>query len=293
MASSPTTRLRFQKQGTGDNSGTWGTLLNSGALDLIDEAIAGVTTLTITGSVTLTSSNYASDQARKKVLRLDGSPASGFTVTIPGVEKTYLVHNNTGQTATITTASGPTVATAAIPTTAVKTVYCDGTNVYANSDGIPVTTTGEVLLAGPTSVVAGATTIDLTLSANYAVFRIVLAGIKGSTSATLYARLSMDGSSFLGAGNAYWDSVRSGNQSEISLGSVTTTAALGGTVSVVDPRNAAAYTAVTGTTVGDGAMTQAGGVRRNLESNVAIRLFLSGGATFQGGTVYVFGSKYQ
>jgi hypothetical protein len=289
MSSTPTPRLRLEQQGTGDNSGTWGSRLNTNTIALIDEAIAGVAAITISGNVTLTSSNFATDQARKKVLKLDGTPASNFNITIPSVEKNYLVHNNTGKTATITTGSG---ATAAIPTTAVKEVYCDGTNVYATSDGTAPTTTGELLIA-TTTIGAGVTTVDMTLPANYAYFRVALAGIKSSASATVLARLSTDGSTFIGSGLSYYDGFRAGNQSEISLGTCPGTAgSYGGTITVTDPRNAASFTILQGQTLSDGAMQTIGGVRRAAEADVAMRLFLSTG-TFQGGTVYVFGSKYQ
>ncbi len=42
MASVPTTRLRAIKPGTGDFTNTWGLELNAGAVDILDEAIAGV-----------------------------------------------------------------------------------------------------------------------------------------------------------------------------------------------------------------------------------------------------------
>src|SRR5215218_1704220 len=101
MPSTPSTRCRLNLQGTGDNVGSWGTVLNTQVLGLIDEALDGVTTITVTGNLTLSSANYATDQARKRVLKLTGTPAATFILTIPSVEKFYLVHNLTANAQTI------------------------------------------------------------------------------------------------------------------------------------------------------------------------------------------------
>lgn len=91
MASTATSRLRAQKQGTGDNENSWGATQNAGAFDLFDEAW-GVAAVTVSGNVTLTSNNYASDQSRRFVIVLSG--AGGFTVTHPAVDKPYFIINN-------------------------------------------------------------------------------------------------------------------------------------------------------------------------------------------------------
>lgn len=125
MASTATTSLRLEKQGTGDNNNTWGAKLNTTALDLLDSAIAGRTTFTLSGSKTLTSTNYAADEAR--AIFLDITSGTGGTVTVPGVSKTYIVRNATSGNVIVTTGSG---ATATIPTGDIMWVVCDATNVY-------------------------------------------------------------------------------------------------------------------------------------------------------------------
>jgi hypothetical protein len=125
MSSTATTSLRLEKQGTGDNNNTWGTKLNTTGLDLIDTAIAGRTTFTLSGTKTLTSTNYAADEAR--AIFLDITSGTGGTVTIPSVTKTYMIRNATSGSVIITTGSG-TTATLTSGTTAG--VACDGTNVY-------------------------------------------------------------------------------------------------------------------------------------------------------------------
>lgn len=123
----PTTRLRAQLQDPGSNLNVWGQLLNDTGLALLDEAIAGVEKISLTGStglLTLTSANYTSDQARNAALIFTGTPTVDVTVTIPSVEKVYLVSNTTGRNVTLT-AGGVGVTLAANDR---APIWCDGTD---------------------------------------------------------------------------------------------------------------------------------------------------------------------
>jgi len=92
MANSPTQRIRAVKQETGSGLNVWGTTLNDQALDLIDEAVQGVETIALTGgTATLTSTNYASDEARNMGFRFTGT---GGNVVYPGVECVKVVVND-------------------------------------------------------------------------------------------------------------------------------------------------------------------------------------------------------
>ena len=126
MPSTATSSLRLQKMATGEKLNTWGTELNDSGLELIEDAIAGWQSLTITGNTTLTSTNYVTDQARMAMLSLGGSPGAAFNLTIPAVTKWYWIRNATGQTATVT-AGGVTVD---VLDGEVLAVLCDGTDVY-------------------------------------------------------------------------------------------------------------------------------------------------------------------
>ena len=56
MASTFTTRIRLEKQADGSNPNSWGTVLNQNVIDLVDEAIAAYTTVSLSAvDVTLTS----------------------------------------------------------------------------------------------------------------------------------------------------------------------------------------------------------------------------------------------
>lgn len=125
MPSTASNSLRLQKMATGEKLNTWGAELNSSVIELIEDAIAGYEELTITGNVTLTSTNYATDQARMAMLELGGSPGSAFNVTIPAQTKWYLVKNTTSVNATMT-AGG--VGAIVYPGEFIA-VMCDGTDV--------------------------------------------------------------------------------------------------------------------------------------------------------------------
>ena len=110
--------LGLNLQATGENSGTWGDLTNVN-LQEIDNAIAGVVTITLTGNTTLaftsnSSSTTFTDQAgRNKTIILSGSlSATTVTVTVPNIEKDYVIINNSGGTATISSGGSTTVSIA-------------------------------------------------------------------------------------------------------------------------------------------------------------------------------------
>ena len=107
--------LGLNLQATGENSGTWGELTNVN-LQEIDNAIAGVVTITLTGNTTLaftsnaTSTTFTDEAGRNKTIILSGSlSATTVTVTVPNIEKDYVVINNSGGTATISSGGSTTV----------------------------------------------------------------------------------------------------------------------------------------------------------------------------------------
>jgi hypothetical protein len=129
MPSSYSTNLRFELQFTGENINLWGDKLNA-TFSRVDDSIAGYVAITIpaTGDYALTSanSNASADEARRAHLKLTGSPAANFTITIPSVSKNYWIWNATTKVATITTGSGATVT---IDAGDKFPVWSDGTNV--------------------------------------------------------------------------------------------------------------------------------------------------------------------
>ena len=129
MADTYSQLLRLRLQQTGANEDTWGALLNAAGLQLIEDAIAGMATITVAASdVTLSVANGANDQARMAILNLIGAPDGPRNIIVPALSKPYIVVNSTGQTMTMKTASGTGVA---IPNGARQYLFCDGNEVYA------------------------------------------------------------------------------------------------------------------------------------------------------------------
>jgi hypothetical protein len=107
--------LGLNLQATGENSGTWGAITNVN-LQEIDAAIAGVFTLTLTGSTTLafttnsSSTTYTDESGRNKTIILSGAlSATTVTLSVPNIEKDYVIINNSGGTVTVSSGGATTV----------------------------------------------------------------------------------------------------------------------------------------------------------------------------------------
>ena len=105
MASTFTTRIRLVKQGDGDNPNSWGTVLNNGVTSLVDDAIAGYTTVELgaNATVTLSAVDGGSDIPRNAFLETNGTVGGAHTtisMIIPNVTKGYVINNQTTYTTT-------------------------------------------------------------------------------------------------------------------------------------------------------------------------------------------------
>ena len=94
MASTYSPDLRIELIANGEKSGTWGTITNLNLGTLIEDAIAGVATVTTSSAAqALTVFNGAQDQARCSTLVLNTAAASNYNVYVPPVPKLYAVRN--------------------------------------------------------------------------------------------------------------------------------------------------------------------------------------------------------
>ena len=91
------TNLALTLIGTGEEAGTWGTTTNTNLGTLLEQAISGYVTQTVTdGAATvLTIPNGASGVARNMYIELTGSLTAARTVEVPANKKLYFVYNNT------------------------------------------------------------------------------------------------------------------------------------------------------------------------------------------------------
>lgn len=94
MPSTYTPSLRLEQPADGEQNNTWGDTIDR-QLQLIDLAIAGITTIaTSGGTVGLTAINGLDDQSRRAILQLTGNLASNLVVQFPpGASKLITIRN--------------------------------------------------------------------------------------------------------------------------------------------------------------------------------------------------------
>jgi len=159
MASTFSPSLKLELIGDGDQSGIWGQTTNNNLGTLLEQAIAGVVTITMTDTnYTLTSFNGVADEARNAVIIATGTNSAQRNIIAPLVEKTYIIRNSTtgGFAVQIIGASGTGVV---IPNGVTAMVYCDGTNflpAQVNSIGNQ-TINGNLAVTGTTSLTGALT----------------------------------------------------------------------------------------------------------------------------------------
>lgn len=146
--------LRIELITTGDQVGTWGTTTNTNLGTLLEDAIAGYTSVSVTtANQALTANNGSADQSRNVSLALTTTTTAAFAVYAPPAEKTYVIYNASSYTATIynstvlgnTTAAGNGVA---IPAGKTVTVWSDGTDFrFQNNHLSSLTLTTDLAVA--------------------------------------------------------------------------------------------------------------------------------------------------
>ncbi len=142
-----TTSLRLVQPSDGDVN--WGTTVNTGLTALVDTAIAGTASVSMTtADYTLTNVSGATDEARAMVLSLAGSPGAARNVICPAVSKVYVVYNNTGFAQTLKTLSGTGVA---VPNGATALLRCDGVNVLPALNYLTLQSAGETATISATA----------------------------------------------------------------------------------------------------------------------------------------------
>jgi hypothetical protein len=179
MPSTYSPDLRIEIIGNGEQSGTWGTTTNTNLGTIIEDAISGLTTVSV-GSVNvvdgranyaLTAFNGAEDQARRAAVSLSTSTSANFNVYVPPVTKLYVMRNTSSYIATVycsQTIGNTTPAGTGISIPAGKTVLLrsDGTNIIEQLNHVVGSlSTGGSLTVDDSGSVGGSLTVggDITL----------------------------------------------------------------------------------------------------------------------------------
>jgi hypothetical protein len=151
------TNLKIELIGNGEQSGTWGDTTNGNLGTAIEQAIVGKATVNFPtdASITITMGNGpATSDTRCLLLSLTstGSLTATRTLTVPSIQKTYIIYNGTTGSQSITVSSGAGT-TVTIPTGKRILVYVDTTTgVYQQfNDLVSGTTLNTVGIADLTS----------------------------------------------------------------------------------------------------------------------------------------------
>ena len=169
MASTYSSRLKLELQGTGVNAGTWGDKTNNN-LDVLDAFAAGYLSKSVAGSsdVTLTTANAsATAESSNKVIELTGTLTGNITVFIPAKENNYVFFNNTAGSHTVTiAATGHTANGVAITQGGHAHVYCDGASDFnvVNVFGSMGSISASIAAFTGTATFSGAVTLNDNIS---------------------------------------------------------------------------------------------------------------------------------
>jgi len=186
--------LRLTLQDTNDNVDTWGVVLNTGTIELLEDAL-GLTTVTLIASgETPLNTDANIDQPphyRRLIINIEGNPGGSADVIAPGqitavdIAKAYLVANNTtgGHTIRFKTTGGGLGVT--IPVGEAYWCYGDGTDIIAagaltaGTATTAVTATNATQLGGVAAANYALTGIQQSFTAGQTALRVVLTDAGG------------------------------------------------------------------------------------------------------------------
>jgi hypothetical protein len=123
--------LKIQLMATGENLSTWGDTTNTNLATAVSEAITGSADVTFaSANLTLTLTNVNTSQtARNLRLNLIGvTGGSTRTLTVPAIEKVYIVNNTCADSVTVQNATGTGIT---VPAGRTMWVFNDATNVVS------------------------------------------------------------------------------------------------------------------------------------------------------------------
>jgi hypothetical protein len=181
--------LRLNLIASGAEAGTWGNTTNYNLGTLVEEAITGFATVTVTSAnQALTANNGTEDQSRMALLAF-ASFASPFNIYAPPVTKSYIIWNQTLGDMKLynSTVIGNTTAAGSYATIKAgekAVVFSNGTNFYnvtvssinvsggttgMTFSGGPITDSGTITMSGTLAVANGGTGVTTSTGTGSAV----------------------------------------------------------------------------------------------------------------------------
>lgn len=159
--------LRIELIADGDQVGVWGGTTNNNLGTLIEQAIAGYQSVTVTAaSQALLALDGIADEARNQCLMITTTLSTPCTLYIPPAEKTYTFYNSTSFTVTVSAATAPNGTTPTggstyvIPASSIVQVWCNGSSVFPSATYFPLLTVGSLSLTNPLAVTSGGTSFS-------------------------------------------------------------------------------------------------------------------------------------
>lgn len=131
--------LKIELIGTGEQSGTWGTTTNTNLGTAIEEAITGSADVSFSSAdvtLSLTDTN-TTQSARNLRLNLTGTSGGARNLTVPAIEKVYVVNNGLADDVTVKPSGGTGIVVPAGKTMVLFSTDDDGDSTF---DMVDVTT---------------------------------------------------------------------------------------------------------------------------------------------------------
>jgi microcystin-dependent protein len=133
MASTFGPNTNVELQGTGDNPGTWGTVLNNAALLVLDTVLGGVQSFSLSNvNVTVTTT-----QSQNNAFKFTGLLTGNVDITFPAIGRTIFVANNTTGSFTVTLKRSGGGTSAVVPQGRNGFYILDSTGVIAETGNTP------------------------------------------------------------------------------------------------------------------------------------------------------------
>ncbi len=164
MASTYTANLKIELITPGEQSGAWGTTTNNNFTNSIEQAIVGQASVSFPSNadLTLTLTDQpasVAQSARSFFLAVTSavSLTTTRTLTLPAINKTYLISNGTTGAQAISVARTGGGTTVTVPNGARVLVYASSTGVAPQITHVPALTVGSTAGATETVVTTGGT----------------------------------------------------------------------------------------------------------------------------------------